>query len=124
MLSLRVVSERVRAAKYIGDSTGEVRSSGQDPLQLAGRAHANFCENVPLAIVLAAAAELNGANKRYLNYTLAALLVARILHVEVGLRAKDDGAALGRPIGYFATTGIAAGLAGWSAYLVKGYWGF
>jgi uncharacterized membrane protein YecN with MAPEG domain len=84
----------------------------------------NFLENVPIALIFAAVAELNGANKKILNYALGTLLVLRVLHAELGLRGQEDAIGVGRPIGYFGTQGIIAGLAGYCAYLVKGYWGF
>ena len=92
-------------------------------------------------------AELNGADRKMLNYLMATLLVLRIAHVEVGLRGQgtlglgtykagaililcfytiyaNPGVPLGRPIGYYGTQGIMAGLAGWGTWLVKGYWGY
>ena len=84
---------------------------------------ANFLENVPLALLFAGIAELNGADRKILNYSLAALLLFRIGHVELGLKGpKTLGA--GRPIGYWGTQAVIAGLAGWGGWLVKGYWGF
>lgn len=53
----------------------------KDPLFLASRAHANFVENVPLALVLSLLAELNGGNRKVLNYALGTLFVLRIAHV-------------------------------------------
>ena len=124
-LAVNVSNERVKSDKMFGEKSSEAPStSGQDPLELAVRAHGNFTEHVPLAFALATIAELNGASKRWLNVTLATLFVARIAHVELGLRGNDKGAALGRPLGAFATQGVILGLAGWSAYLVKEYWGF
>jgi hypothetical protein len=40
------------------------------------------------------------------------------------LRGNFGGNAIGRPLGYIGSMGILAGLAGYSAYLVRGYWGF
>ena len=54
---------------------------------------------------------------------MGALLVLRIGHVELGLRGKET-LGMGRPVGLFGTQGVLAGLAAWTAYLVKGYWGF
>lgn len=47
----------------------------------------------------------------------------RIAHVEYGIYGPDN-ASLGRPVGYFGTNGVLAGLAGYTAWLVRGYWGF
>jgi len=81
----------------------------------------NFAENVPLALALAAIVELNGGSRKALTWALSALTVARILHAEAGLMIKDY-MGWGRAPGYFGTQGVIAGLAGYAAYLVKGYW--
>lgn len=36
----------------------------------------------------------------------------------------EDYKGVGRPIGFFGTQGFLAAMAGYSAWLVKGYWGF
>lgn len=84
---------------------------------------ANFLENVPLAFVFAAVAELNGADRKVLNYAMAALLALRIAHVEIGMKGQNT-IGIGRPVGYYGTQVILAGLAGWGTWLVKGYWGY
>ena len=43
---------------------------------------------MPLAFIFAAVAELNGADHKVLHYLMAALLVLRIGHVELGLKGK------------------------------------
>lgn len=91
---------RVKAEKYIGDryvDAAESTSNGKpDGLLLDSRAHDNFIENVPICFTLAAIAELNGANRKVLNYAMATLFVLRILHVEFGLKGKDT-VGWGRP---------------------------
>ena len=87
------------------------------------RAHANFIENIPLAFTLTAIAELNGANRKVLNYALATLFALRIIHVELGMKGKNT-LGPGRPIGFWGTQGFLAGMAAYSTYLVKGYWGY
>ena len=74
-----------------------------------------------MAFILTAVAELNGANRKVLNYALAALFALRIAHAEFGLRGKNAHA-MGRPIGFFGTQGFLGAMAAYSAYLVKGYW--
>jgi len=81
----------------------------------------NFAENVPLALALAAVVELNGGSRKALTWALSALVVFRLLHAEGGLMLKNY-MGPGRPAGYFGTQGVIAGLAGYAAYLVKGYW--
>ena len=109
----------------IGEKSNDRNTStGPDPLTVASRSHANFLENMPLAFIFAAVAELNGANKKGLNYALAALFVARLMHVELGMRAQEDTAGKGRLVGHLTTQTILAGLTAYSAYLIKGYWGY
>lgn len=67
--------------------------------------------------------ELNGGNRKVLVGSLDALLLLRILYVELGLLGPKS-LSTGRPIGYFGTLGFIGGMAGYAAYLVKGYWGF
>ncbi|XXG98120.1 hypothetical protein Hte_004440 [Hypoxylon texense] len=93
-------------------------SPGYDPLRLATRAHQNLAENLPLALVLAAVAELNGAQPGRLATALAVLFALRILHAEFGLNNRPDALGIGRPIGYYGTMVIVGWLAGWSAWLV------
>lgn len=111
--------------KYVGDRYDESATSNDnpDPLLLESRAHANFLESVPLAFTLTAIAELNGANRKILNYSMAALFVLRLIHVELGLKGKGT-VGWGRPTGFFGTQGFLAGMAAYSTYLVKGYWGY
>ncbi|KAL8709166.1 MAG: hypothetical protein Q9220_006046 [cf. Caloplaca sp. 1 TL-2023] len=126
LLTNRVVYQRIKNKQWIGshiDPKKDGDSDNPDPLFLESRCHMNFLENVPLAFVLAAIAELNGGNRTVLNYAMAALFAVRIGHVEIGLRGKGTMAS-GRPLGLFATQGVLAGLAAYGTYLVKGYWGY
>ena len=116
--------------KWIGDrlpaqegSKPADSSDDPDPLLLNSRTHQNFLENVPIAFVLATAAELNGANRKYLNYAMATFFALRIVHVEFGMKGKET-VAWGRPLGHFGTQGFLVGLAAWNTWLVKGYWGY
>ncbi|KAI5926584.1 membrane-associated, eicosanoid/glutathione metabolism protein [Camillea tinctor] len=129
LLSFRVVRERLRDEYYLGDNSAVTRegakgrqAANSNKLFLATRCHQNFVENVPLALALAAVAELNGADRRSLTAALGALLAFRVLHVELGIQRRG-GLGLGRPIGYYGTVVAMGGLAGYAAYLVKGYWG-
>jgi hypothetical protein len=69
---------------------------------------------------------LNGGNRKYLHWTMATLLALRIAHAKGGLRLQstfgDNG--FERPLGYFGSCGLLAGLSGYAAWLAKGYWGF
>ncbi|CAN8098218.1 unnamed protein product [Discula destructiva] len=105
-----------------GTSTVAKHGGKYNDLQVATRAHANFAENVPLAFILAGVAELNGANRRVLTAALGALFALRVLHADFGL-IRQGSMAAGRPIGYFGTCGVLGGLAGYTAWLVKDFWG-
>ncbi|KAL8785107.1 MAG: hypothetical protein Q9195_008779 [Heterodermia aff. obscurata] len=125
LLTNRIVYRRLANEKYFGDRIDPDGDNHEnaDPLFIDTRAQANFLENIPLALLFAAVAELNGADRKILNYVLGSLLLFRIGHVELGLRgSKTLGA--GRPVGYYGTQAIMAGLVGWTGWLVKGYWGF
>lgn len=126
-LSNRVSYRRVKDKKYLGENLPDDATVSQpgaaNQLQLETRCHANFAENVPFAFVIAAAAELNGVNRQVLNYALATLFALRILHVELGLKGEGT-LGVGRPLGTWGTQGLLAGIAGYGAYLVKGYWGY
>ena len=124
----RVVYNRIQLDHYVGDEAPADKKAKNEKvtaqdLRISSRAHANFTENVPIAFMLAAFAELNGASSTVLNYGLATLLALRIAHVEIGLYGKDA-LGPGRPLGTFGTYGWMLGMAGYGAYLVKGYWGF
>ncbi|KAF2722037.1 hypothetical protein K431DRAFT_284244 [Polychaeton citri CBS 116435] len=131
LLSLNVVKQRIDLNTWQGEkthgqadatSTGVQQPDGHyyDPLLIATRVHANLLENLPLTLLLAASVELNGGSKRNLARILLAFTVLRVSHV-IGL---TKAAASFRATAYFGTTGIQLGLAGWSAMLVKSYWGF
>ncbi|MCJ1432181.1 hypothetical protein MMC27_001537 [Xylographa pallens] len=127
LLSNRTVYQRQRHEKYLGDKLAQESSNNEqsnpDPLHLAVRSHQNFLENVPLAFIFTIIAELNGGNKKALNYGMAALLALRILHVEFGMYGQETVGA-GRPIGYYGTQAWLAGMAAYGSYLVKAYWEF
>lgn len=127
LLSNRVAYQRVKNNTYLGDNipedTAAAGSSKSDPLQLETRSHGNFVENVPFAFIVAAIAELNGANRKVLNYALASLLILRIAHVEIGIKTPGN-MGIGRPLAFWGTQSFVAGFAAYGAYLVKGYWGY
>lgn len=47
---------------YMGD-TIDASKGNEDPLYVCTRAQQNFNENIPLALIIAALAELNGAER-------------------------------------------------------------
>jgi uncharacterized membrane protein YecN with MAPEG domain len=119
-LTGKVVAARVRNEVYIGDRISSSSDPKTDPLLIATRQHSNFLENVPMALLLCAVAEISGADRSKLHYAMAALFALRIGHT-FALEAADN-CGPGRPIALFGGNGIVAVLAGYSAYLVKGYW--
>ncbi|PMD20330.1 hypothetical protein NA56DRAFT_178255 [Hyaloscypha hepaticicola] len=134
-LSSRVAAERLKTKVFIGDTcnccnkkdaANQPHKSRPDPLQLAIRCHSNFLQTVPLAFVLLTIAELNGGNREALTYLMATLFALRVAHADGGMRLRGNfgGGAIGRPLGYIGSMGVLAGLAGYSTYLVRAYWGF
>jgi len=73
VLTAMVGQMRGRTKISLGDN-------GRRELIVANRRHMNYVENVPLALVLIALVELNGAAKTWVHVLGATLLVARIVH--------------------------------------------
>jgi uncharacterized protein len=89
---------------------------GDETLLRRIRSHANFLEYVPLALILMALSEANGASATFLYSTGTVLLVARTLHY-LTLNFFDSPRI--RPISMLGTTGVILALAiGLLAY----YW--
>ncbi len=89
--------------------------SGGDPvLERKIRAHANFIEFVPIALVLLALLELSGLQARWLWMSGAALLLARVMHA-IGL-SRHAGYSFGRFWGTVLTMLVLLGMA------VAGLW--
>ncbi|KAK8050568.1 MAPEG family-domain-containing protein [Apiospora phragmitis] len=143
-LSARVVRQRLEGKQPLGDGSHNRKSSSSSSsrsstssrgsssrgeqlsdskLFVASRAHQNYAENVPLAFALAAVVELNGGNRKILTGALGALFAFRVLHAELGMQ-REDALGVGRPVGYYGTLASMLGLAGYAAFLVKGFWGF
>ncbi|KAK3720626.1 hypothetical protein LTR37_003675 [Vermiconidia calcicola] len=131
LLSLNVVKTRIDNNTFQGEKSiskdgkeaaGVKQPDGNtyDPLLIATRVHGNMMENMPITLVLAALAELNGADRKKLTTILAAFSVIRIAHV-VGLTRANQ---LARAAGYFGTQFVQLGLVGWLGLLTKGYWGY
>lgn len=66
---------RERRGKRVGIGAG-----GEVSLERAIRAHGNFTEYVPLALILMLVAELGGSAALWLHANGVALVVARVLH--------------------------------------------
>ena len=93
-LSAMVIRQRVRSKVDIFD--------GGDPqLGRAIRVQGNFAEYLPMALILMAVVEINGAPDLYLHIGGTVLLVARLFHA-YGL-SKSSGPTAGRFIGTIGT---------------------
>ncbi|KAF2033236.1 hypothetical protein EK21DRAFT_58963 [Setomelanomma holmii] len=119
-LQNRITFHRVQSNTLMGD-TADATKGTKDSLYVASRAQLNFAENVPLVLAVALLAELNGANRTYINSALGALFAFRIGHAEFGLLAQDSKGP-GRIVGFYGTQAVLASLAGYTAYLIKDYW--
>jgi len=104
-LSLNVV--RLRQRHQVGIGTGSIQA-----LERAVRAHGNFCEYVPLTVVLLVLVELGGSVPAWSLHLLGlVLVVARLAHA-VGL-SRSAGASKARIVGTLLTwivLVVAAGL--------------
>lgn len=72
VLAYQVVKQRLRHKSGLGHQN--------DDLMVAGRAHANAAEYIPITLLLMVIAELNGANPTVLHISGVAFLVSRIIH--------------------------------------------
>ena len=89
-LSMQVI--RLRNTEKVG------LGSGDNPaLFRAIRVHGNFCEYVPLTLVLYLMLELQGHSARALHIFGALLLLSRLLH-SIGIH-KSSGRSIGRFVG-------------------------
>lgn len=94
---------RLRRASNIGLNHG-----GNPALEQAMRAHANFTEYVPLALLLMALNEIGGLAALWLHVAGIALLAARLLHWQ-GL-TRSSGVSFGRFAGASVTFLVIIGL--------------
>lgn len=116
-LSLRVVALRRRHSIGVG--------SGDRPdLELAIRAQANFCEYVPIGLVLLLLLEASGAAHAIALHILGlALLIGRFLHGFIGLN-RSAGTSTGRLVGTLLTWLMIAGAALYGVGLAVGRWSY
>lgn len=124
LLQIRVSLARIKTKTSLAHSSSDApksTASDSDPLLVAFRSQANFAENVPLALLLAALVEANGGNRVALSAVLTTLTVGRIMHAEFGLMAPGSGG-IGRPIGFFSSLVVTAGLGIYGAWLSRSHW--
>lgn len=91
--AMRVGFARIDSKIYFLDG-------GNQTLLRRMRAHGNFIETVPFAIILMALAEFNGASAAYMHATGMTLLIARIMHY-ITLQTNPIG--IGRAVGMLGT---------------------
>ena len=95
--TLRVGGYRFRSGISLGDG-------GDDELRNRIRAHGNFTENVPIALILLLLNELNGLSSTALAILGSVLLAARLLHY-VMIVSRSLPIVL-RPISMIGTLGV------------------
>ncbi len=101
LLYLRISQRRM--ATKIGLGTG-----GDADLELRVRAHGNFIESVPMALVLLFLFEHSGAEAIYVHAAGVLLLASRIAHAQ-GL-SRTAGRSIGRFYGAIGTVLVIGGL--------------
>jgi len=107
-LAARAVLVRVKGGAMLGDE-------GQPLMRARMRAHANFTEYVPLALILMALIEMNGGRGTALWVIGSLLVVGRLLH-PFGLERPGSNPLRGA--GIFLTLGCTAALVGWAVWMV------
>ncbi len=107
VLGFRVGPLRVKLGISMGDD-------GNKDLALEVRRHANFAEHVPLALILLALIEINGAPGLALHILGIGLVMSRVIH-PMGLR-WDKVQTAPRAIGAGGTALVTTVAAGWAIY--------
>ncbi len=82
LLSVLVSVERNRAKVLLGDGGGDPKATS---LLAAIRAHGNFIEHVPIALILLGGIEVSGASRLTCEIFAGLLILARIAHL-IGIR--------------------------------------
>ena len=88
-----------------------LQDGGDQELVRRIRAHGNFIETVPLAVILLILMEFNGASAAWLHGLGATLVVARVVHYVT--IATNPGNTLPRAAGMFSTLIVYLLAAGW-----------
>ncbi len=101
-LSFYVIKMRYKHRVSLGDG-------GNQEMLKAIRAHGNFTEYVPIALILLVLLELNGESAVVLHGFGSAMLVGRLCHAP-GLNSR--GTTIFRQLGMVLTFGVLLGLAG------------
>ena len=96
VLTVLVIRRRLKAGVYFLDG-------GDDPLLRRIRAHGNFAETVPMALLLMALLEFSGLGRVWLIVFGVALLLGRVIHATSLL---TNHAAWSRSLGMALTIGV------------------
>ena len=106
-----------KAGSFRGSTGISVLFGEPSNMELAQRvrAHQNFLEYVPIAVIVMGAIELNGGSSMFLYVCGDLLVIARIAHA-IGLR-HDDMAHKGRFIGAAGTALITLALSGYGMWM-------
>lgn len=102
ILGLMSIAIAFQAGRLRGQTKISIGDGGNQELLLAMRRHANFIEFVPLALILIALLEMNGAPTLAIHALGAGLVVFRVSHA-LGLKA-DTVQGAGRAIGAAGST--------------------
>ncbi|KAM9979024.1 hypothetical protein ACTFIZ_000369 [Dictyostelium cf. discoideum] len=95
-LAFDIGKERRKAKVFIGDGSQQLiqKIVDADDLLRSIRAHGNFGEFVPLALLFSLICEINGISSKLLTGILITLTVSRFSHA-TGLRASNVGRKIG-----------------------------
>ncbi|MDZ7890899.1 MAG: MAPEG family protein [Rhodoferax sp.] len=96
LLTVLVIRRRLNAGVYFLDG-------GDDPLLRRIRAHGNFAETAPMALLLMALLEFSGLDRVWVMVFGVALLVGRVIHAASLL---TNHAAWSRSLGMALTIGV------------------
>lgn len=96
LLTVLVIRRRLKAGVYFLDG-------GDDPLLRRIRAHGNFAETAPMALLLMALLEFSGLGRVWLIVFEVALLLGRVIHATSLL---TNHAAWSRSLGMALTIGV------------------
>jgi uncharacterized protein len=97
LLKFRVIGARRRLKV-------DVLDGGERDVTRRMRVHGNFAEHVPVALILMAIVELNGAEAWNIHALGLVLIIARVLHAH-GLE-NTPGKSFGRAAGVLGTTAV------------------
>lgn len=89
ILGLMQVVFTLRVGMYRQANQISLGDGGDKQLELRMRAHGNFIETVPMALILILLNELSGASTNFLYGLAAVLIVARLMHyISIAYRTR------------------------------------